>query len=63
MAEAGFKGASVAPAETPLPARTKLNAEFRAILVGGSIQDFDSFLREEERTNRKLLHDLALKLE
>ena len=77
MAEAGFKGAIsiVAPAETPLPARTKLNEEFRAILeegsvreklraqgyetVGGSIQDFDSFLQEEERTDRKLLHDLG----
>ena len=75
MAEAGFKGAIsvtwlgiVAPAETALPARTKLNEEFRGIpeegsvreklraqgyeTVGRSIQDFDSFLQEEERTNR-----------
>jgi tripartite-type tricarboxylate transporter receptor subunit TctC len=69
----------VAPAATPLAVRTKLNREFRAILeepeirerlrvqgyetVGGSIQDFDRFLQEDERVTRKLMNELKLKVE
>ena len=86
MAESGHKDAIsatwlgiVAPAATPLPVRTRLNEQFRAILeeaaireklrlqgyeaVGGSSQEFDQFLQEEERVTRKIVQDLSLKVE
>ena len=69
----------VAPAATPLAVREKLNQEFRVILeeapvreklrlqgyeaVGGSIQEFDAFLQEDDRVTRKLMQELNLKVE
>jgi len=67
------------PAATPAPVRDKLNQEFRAVLVepqvretllpqgyeviGGTSQEFASFLQDDERSNRKLLQELKLKVE
>ncbi len=69
----------LAPAATPLAVREKLNAELRAILaekatidqlrgfgyapVGGSVGDFDNFLKEDLRVTQGLMKDLKLKPE
>ncbi len=69
----------LAPAGTPAAARIKLNQEFRSVLeeteirdrlrlqsyetVGGSIEDFDSFLHKDEQATRKLMSELKLKVE
>ena len=68
-----------APTGTPLAVREKLNEEFRAVLdeapvrdrllqqgfltAGGSVSDFESFLREDERISRRLMQHLRLKVE
>jgi tripartite-type tricarboxylate transporter receptor subunit TctC len=69
----------VSPAATPVAVREKLNQEFCAILeeapireklreqgyeaIGGSIQDFDTFLQREERIDRKLMQEINLKVQ
>lgn len=67
------------PAATPLAVRQKFNSELQIILeekavrdtllaqgfdrVGGSIEDFNAFIKEDERASRKLVQLLKLKME